>query len=251
VSNDFASKVGVITGAGRGVGFAIAEELVLRGASVCITGRDESDLMAASRRIDPENSGRVLVAVGSVDDESHQAGTIERVMSQFGRLDFLVNNVGINPWYGPMMDIDLSVVRKVLEANVVSMIAWTQLGWRASFRDNGGSVLNISSIGGIRVGAPVGAYNVSKAAVIHLTRQLAQELAPLVRVNCIAPALIKTEFSRMLWEGREDKLQTRYPLNRLGEPEDIAKAAAFLLSQDASWITGETLTVDGGVTTKS
>jgi NAD(P)-dependent dehydrogenase (short-subunit alcohol dehydrogenase family) len=251
VSNDFASQVGVITGAGRGVGFAIAEELVRRGASVCITGRDESDLHSAAQRIDPENAGRVLISVGSVDDEGHQALTVERVMSQFGRLDFLVNNVGINPWYGPMMDIDLPVVRKVLEANVVSMIAWTQLAWRASFKDRGGSVLNISSIGGIRVGAPVGAYNVSKAAVIHLTRQLAQELAPLVRVNCIAPALIKTEFSKKLWEGREDKLATRYPLNRIGDPGDVAKAAAFLLSQGASWITGETLTIDGGVTTRS
>ena len=248
---DFGGTVALVTGAGRGIGLAIAAELIRRGGSVCITARDERELSAAVRRLDPQGQRRAVGSAGSADDETHQRVTVDRVMERFGRLDYLVNNVGINPWYGPMMQIDLRVVRKVLDVNLVSTLAWTQLAWRAWLGEQGGAVLNIASIGGLRVGAPVGAYNVSKAAVIHLTRQLAQEMAPRVRVNAIAPAMVKTDFSRKLWDGREDQLQKRYPLNRLGIPEDISRAAAFLLSPEASWITGEILTIDGGVTTRS
>jgi NAD(P)-dependent dehydrogenase (short-subunit alcohol dehydrogenase family) len=248
---DFSGTVALVTGAARGIGLAIAAELIRRGGSVCITARDERELSAAVSRLDPQGQQRAVGSAGSADDETHQRATVDRVMERFGRLDFLVNNVGINPWYGPMMEIDLRVVRKVLDVNVVSTLAWTQLAWQAWLGEQGGAVLNIASIGGLRVGAPVGAYNVSKAAVIHLTRQLAQEMAPRVRVNAIAPAMVKTEFSRKLWDGREDRLQKRYPLNRLGIPEDISRAAAFLLSPEASWITGEILTIDGGVTTRS
>ena len=115
-------------------------------------------------------------------------------------------------------------------------------------REHGGAVLNVASVGGLRAGSPIGAYNASKAAVIHLTRQLAVELGPKVRVNGIAPAVVKTKFARALYEDREDEVASHYPLKRLGVPEDTAKLAAFLLSDDASWITGETVTIDGGVT---
>ena len=115
-------------------------------------------------------------------------------------------------------------------------------------REHGGAVLNVASVGGLRAGSPIGAYNASKAALIHLTRQLGVELGPKVRVNAIAPAVVKTTFAKALYEGREDDVAQAYPLKRLGVPEDTAKAAAFLLSDDASWITGETLVVDGGVT---
>lgn len=248
---DFDGKVALITGGGRGIGLAIATELVRQGCRVCLTARDRSELDAAVRLLDPQGDDRVLASAGTVDDEAHQRATVELVVRRFGRLDYLISNVGINPWYGPMMEIDLAVVRKVMEVNVVAMLAWIQLAWREWLAEHGGAVLNIASIGGLRVGAPVGAYNISKAAVIHLTRQLAQEMAPRVRVNAIAPAMVKTEFSRKLWEGREEKLEKRYPLNRLGMPQDIGRAAAFLLSENASWITGETMTVDGGVTTRS
>jgi NAD(P)-dependent dehydrogenase (short-subunit alcohol dehydrogenase family) len=248
---DFTGEVTLVTGAARGIGLAIAHRVVSLGGQVCVTARDESELAAAVKQLDPDGTGRAVYAVGSVDDADHQQAAVALILGRFGRLDHLVNNVGINPWFGPMMDIDLAVVRKVLDVNVVATLAWTQLAWRAWMSDNGGSVLNIASIGGLRTGAPVGAYNVSKAAVIHLTRQLAHELAPRVRVNAIAPAMVKTEFSRKLWEGREDGLERRYPLGRVGTAEDVAAAAAFLLSADASWITGETVVVDGGVTTKS
>ena len=136
----------------------------------------------------------------------------------------------------------------MFEVNVVAILAWTQQAWRAWLADNGGAVLNVASVGGIRSGSPIGAYNASKAAVIHLTRQLAQEMGPGVRVNGIAPAVVKTKFARALYEGREEEVAAHYPLKRLGRPEDTAKLAAFLLSDDASWITGETVTIDGGVT---
>jgi 3-oxoacyl-[acyl-carrier protein] reductase len=139
-------------------------------------------------------------------------------------------------------------VRKVFDVNVTATLAWTQLAWQAWLGEHGGSVLNVASVGGIRAGSPIGAYNASKAALIHLTRQLGVELGPRVRVNAIAPAVVKTRFASALYEGREDEVAQAYPLKRLGVPEDTAKAAAFLLSDDASWITGETLVVDGGVT---
>jgi NAD(P)-dependent dehydrogenase (short-subunit alcohol dehydrogenase family) len=248
---DFTGRVALITGAARGIGLAIAAEIIRHGGSVCITARGEDGLGAALKELGTDTAGRVLTSSGKVDDEDHQRATVEQVMDRWGRLDYLVNNVGINPWYGPLMEIDLGVVRKVMEANVVATIAWTQLAWHAWLEHNGGAVLNISSIGGLRTGAPVGAYNVSKAAVIHLTRQLALEMAPNVRVNAIAPAMVRTEFSRKIWDGREEALAKRYPLGRLGTPDDVGRAAAFLLSDDASWITGETLTIDGGVLTKS
>jgi 3-oxoacyl-[acyl-carrier protein] reductase len=187
-------------------------------------------------------------ARGSADDETHQAAAVALAIERFGRLDHLVNNAAVNPQYGPLVDAELSAVRKVFEVNVTATLAWVQQAWRAWLKDNGGSILNVASVGGIRAGAPIGAYNASKAALIHLTRQLGVELGPTVRVNAIAPAVVKTTFARALYEGREDDVAQAYPLKRLGVPEDTAKAAAFLLSDDASWITGETLVVDGGVT---
>ena len=166
----------------------------------------------------------------------------------FGRLDFLVNNAAVNPYFGPTVDADLGAVRKILEVNVVAVLAWTQQAWRAWQRDNGGAVLNVASVGGQRAGGPLGAYGTSKAALIHLTKQLASELAPKVRVNGIAPAVVKTKFARALYENREEEVAAAYPLKRLGTPEDTAKLAAFLLSDDASWITGVTVTIDGGGT---
>jgi NAD(P)-dependent dehydrogenase (short-subunit alcohol dehydrogenase family) len=160
----------------------------------------------------------------------------------------LVPNAAVNPQYGPLVDADLSAVRKVFEVNVTAVLGWVQQAWRQSMSTHGGSVLVVASVGGLRTGSPIGAYNASKAAVIHLVRQLGAELGPTVRVNAIAPAVVKTRFAEALYEGREEQVAAAYPMGRLGVPEDTAKAAAFLLSDDASWITGETLVVDGGVT---
>jgi 3-oxoacyl-[acyl-carrier protein] reductase len=245
MTKDFEGRVALITGGTRGIGLGIAQELVDRGARVVITARKQEEL----DKVVAELGGEVAAAArGSADDETHQAAAVALAIERFGRLDHLVNNAAVNPQYGPLVDAELSAVRKVFEVNVTATLAWVQQAWRAWLRDNGGSILNVASVGGIRAGAPIGAYNASKAALIHLTRQLGVELGPTVRVNAIAPAVVKTTFAKALYEGREDDVAQAYPLKRLGVPEDTAKAAAFLLSDDASWITGETLVVDGGVT---
>ncbi len=241
-------RVAVVTGASRGIGLGIAAELVSRGARVCVTARRQEELDAAVAELDPDGAGVAMAARGAADDEEHQRATVAHVVDRWGRLDFLVNNAAVNPQYGPMMDADLGAVRKVFEVNVVALLAWTQQAWHGWLRDHGGVIVNVASVGGLRAGSPIGAYNASKAAVIHLTRQLAAEMGPAVRVNAIAPAVVKTRFARALYEGREDDVAATYPLRRLGTPADTAKLAAFLLSDDAGWITGETVVVDGGVT---
>ena len=246
--SDFAGRTALVTGGTRGIGLGIAQELVDRGANVVITARKPEELEAAVAQLDPDGTGRAAAVRGSADDEGHQEAAVAFAVEQFGRLDCLVPNAAVNPQYGPLVDADLSAVRKVFEVNVTAVLGWVQQAWRQSMRDGGGSVLVVASVGGLRTGAPIGAYNASKAAVIHLVRQLGAEMGPGVRVNAIAPAVVKTKFATALYEGREEEVAAAYPMKRLGVPEDTAKAAAFLLSDDASWITGETLVVDGGVT---
>ena len=188
-----------------------------------------------------------LAVQGKADDEAHQADAIDQTLEKFGRLDVLVNNAGINPVAGPLMDMPLDAVRKTLEVNVTAALAWTQQVWRAWLRDNGGAVLNVASIAGVRPGPFLGWYGISKAALIHLTKQLALELALGVRVNAIAPGIVKTKFATALYAHDEQGVTAGYPLKRLGTAEDTAALAAFLLSNEASWITGQTVVIDGGV----
>ena len=245
MTKDFEGRVALVTGGTRGIGLGIAQELVDRGARVVVTARKQEELDKVVADLGEEVAA---AARGSADDETHQAAAVALAIERFGRLDHLVNNAAVNPQYGPLVDAELSAVRKVFEVNVTATLAWVQQAWRAWLKDNGGSVLNVASVGGIRAGAPIGAYNASKAALIHLTRQLGVELGPNTRVNAIAPAVVKTTFAKALYEGREEEVAQAYPLKRLGVPADTSKAAAFLLSDDAGWITGETLVVDGGVT---
>jgi NAD(P)-dependent dehydrogenase (short-subunit alcohol dehydrogenase family) len=245
---DFTGKTAIVTGATRGIGLGIAKELVSRGAKVCITARKPDELEQAVDALDPDGADVAIAARGSADDAEHQQATVDHVMEHWGRVDLLVNNAAVNPQFGPLADADLTAVRKIFEVNVVATLAWAQLTWRAWQADNGGVILNVASVGGVVAGPFLGAYNASKAAVIHMTRQLAQEMAPNVRVNAIAPAVIKTDFAKVLYENDEDGIAARYPLKRLGVPDDTSKLAAFLLSDDASWITGQTVVIDGGIT---
>jgi 3-oxoacyl-[acyl-carrier protein] reductase len=247
-TSDFSGRSAIVTGATRGIGFGIASEIVSRGGSVCITARKPDELDKAIAALDPESTGRAIAARGSADDAEHQQATIEAAMTAFGRIDFMVNNAAVNPHYGQVIDADLSAVRKIFEVNVVATLAWSQLAWRAWQQDNGGVILNVASVGGVVPGPLIGIYNSSKAALIHLTRQLAQELGPKVRVNGIAPAVVKTDFAKALYENDESGLANRYPMKRLGTPDDTSKLAAFLLSDDAGWITGQTVVIDGGIT---
>ncbi|MFE2444990.1 SDR family oxidoreductase [Streptomyces sp. NPDC021218] len=237
-------KAALITGASRGIGYAIAEAMVARGDRVCITGRNEDALKEAVERLGPD---RAIYAAGKAHDQAHQAAAVERTMEAFGRIDHLVNNAGTNPVYSPIADLDLDVIRKVFETNVVSALGFAQRTWKAWQQENGGTIVNIASLAGMSSSPFIAAYGVSKAAMINLTVQLAQEFAPRVRVNAIAPAVVKTKFATALYEGREEEAAAAYPLKRLGAPEDIGGAAAFLTSGQAAWVTGQTLVVDGGI----
>ncbi|MGI5336658.1 SDR family oxidoreductase [Streptomyces sp. CA-181903] len=236
-------KVTLVTGASRGIGYAIAEALVARGDRVVITGRDATALAEAVERL---GADRALGVPGKAHDEAHQAAAVERAMETFGRVDHLVNNAGTNPVFGPITETDLGVARKVYETNVVSALGFAQQTWRAWQKENGGAIVNIGSIAGLSASPFVGAYGMSKAALANLTLQLAHEMAPGVRVNTVAPAVVKTKFAAALYEGREEEATAGYPLGRLGAPEDVAGAVAFLLSDAAAWITGQTLVLDGG-----
>ncbi|MFF7655557.1 SDR family oxidoreductase [Streptomyces sp. NPDC007983] len=237
-------KAALVTGASRGIGYGIAEAMVARGDRVCITGRNEEALKEAVERL---GADRVIGVPGKAHDEAHQAVAVERAMEAFGRVDYLVNNAGTNPVYSPIADLDLAVMRKVFETNVVSALGFAQQTWKAWQKENGGAIVNIASVAGLSPSPFIAAYGVSKAAMINLTAQLAHEFAPGVRVNAIAPAVVKTKFATVLYEGREAEAAAAYPLGRLGVPEDIGGAAAFLTSEQAAWITGQTLVIDGGV----
>ncbi|KIZ16329.1 SDR family oxidoreductase [Streptomyces natalensis] len=237
-------KVALVTGASRGIGYGIAQALVARGDRVVITGRNEDALKEAVGNL---GADRVIGVAGKAHDEAHQAVAVERTMEIFGRVDYLVNNAGTNPVFGPIADLDLGVARKVFETNVISALGFAQRTWHAWQKDNGGAIVNITSIAGLNASPFIGAYGMSKAAMVNLTQQLAHEFAPVARVNSIAPAVIKTKFAAALYENREEEAASGYPMARLGVPEDIGGAAAFLLSDASGWITGQTLVVDGGL----
>ncbi|MFD8807502.1 SDR family oxidoreductase [Streptomyces sp. NPDC059597] len=241
---ELSGKVALVTGASRGIGYGVAEALIARGDRVCITGRNEEALKEAVERLGAE---RVIGVAGKAHDLDHQSTVVERTMEAFGRIDFLVNNAGTNPVFGPIADVDLNVARKVFETNVVSALGFAQKTWHAWQREHGGAIVNIASVAGLAPSPFIGAYGVSKAAMINLTQQLAHEFAPKVRVNAIAPAVVKTKFAEALYEGREAEAAASYPLGRLGVPSDIGGATAFLTSEQSDWITGQTLVVDGGI----
>jgi NAD(P)-dependent dehydrogenase (short-subunit alcohol dehydrogenase family) len=239
-------RVGLVTGASRGIGLGIAAELVARGAKVCITARKPEALAEAVTSLGGPD---VAIAVpGKADDPAHQEEAVAAAIAAFGSLDMLVNNAGINPAYGPVIDVDPGAAAKIMAVNVLAPLAWTKLARAAWMEDHGGSVVNVASVAGVRASPGIGMYGVSKAALIRLTAELAVELGPKIRVNAVAPAVVKTKFAAALFEGREEQVAARYPLKRLGVPEDIAGAVAFLLSDAASWVTGQTLILDGGST---
>jgi NAD(P)-dependent dehydrogenase (short-subunit alcohol dehydrogenase family) len=238
-------RVAIVTGASRGIGLGIAAELVRQGAKVCITARSPEPLAAAVAELGGPD---VAIAVpGKSDDADHQDETVAKTIEAFGRLDMLVNNTGINPAYGPIADTDLGAAAKILAVNVLAPLAWTTRARDAWMGEHGGAVVNVSSVAGLRPSPGIGMYGVSKAALIRLTTELAVELGPGIRVNAVAPAVVKTKFAVALYEGREEEVAAAYPLKRLGVPKDVAGAVAFLLSDTASWITGQTLVLDGGV----
>ncbi len=239
---DLDGRVALVTGASKGIGRAIAGAYAAAGARVMISSRKQDALDEAAMTME----GEVTTFVANAGDPDQAEACVAATVERFGRVDILVNNAATNPYMGPAIDIDLGRYDKTFQVNLRGALVWTQLVHRASMADNGGSVLNIASIGGLSVEPSIGIYNTTKAAVIYLTKTLAAELGPGVRVNAIAPGLVKTDMARALWEEHGEALARRLPTKRLGEPEDIAGAALFLVSDLASWITGQTLVVDGG-----
>ncbi|GAB49286.1 SDR family oxidoreductase [Mobilicoccus pelagius] len=244
--NRFEGKVGIVTGASRGIGLAIAQRLVDEGAKIVLTARKPEALAAAVEQLGGEE--HAVAVPGNAADPDRQAVAIRTAIDRFGSLDLLVNNTGINPAYGPLMKLDLDVARKILDTNVVSSLAWVQQAHAAWMGEHGGAIVNIGSVAGLRAAPGIAFYGASKAALIHLTEELAVELGPTIRVNAVAPAVVKTDFAKALYEGREEKAARGYAMRRLGVPEDIAGAVAHLLSDDASWTTGVTMVLDGGAT---
>ncbi|MDH3426279.1 MAG: SDR family oxidoreductase [Acidimicrobiia bacterium] len=240
-------KVALVTGASRGIGEACAAELLASGArGVVITSRKAENIEAAADRLaDPD---RVLAVVAKADEPEDAASAVGQAIERFGGCDILVNNAGTNPAFGALAEVDLGAVQKTFAVNQMGPLLWSRQAWNQAMNKGGGAIVNIASVAGMEPSFGMGAYNISKAALIHLTRQLALEMAPGVRVNAVAPSVVKTQLASALWEGREKEAAAVHPLKRLGEPQDIARAVTFLASDAASWITGVTLPVDGGAT---
>lgn len=236
-------KTALITGGSRGIGKGIAHAFAEAGAKVMITSRKADSCEEAAAEI---GHGCVWEA-GHVGKPEDAARIVDACIAQLGGVDILVNNAGTNPYAGRTIDVDLPRWEKTFEVNLTAPLIWTQLAWQRHMQEHGGVVINISSVGGLSTNPVLGVYDVTKSALIHLTKQLAPELGPGVRVNAICPGLIKTDFARMLWDGeRGAEVAAQYPLGRLGEVEDIAAAALWLAADSGSWITGQAIVLDGG-----
>lgn len=247
MSTGLADKTALVTGASRGIGRAIAFALAGEGANVVLSSRKQDSLDVVAGEIRERfPAAKVLAKAAHVGEPDQAQACVDATVAEFGSLDVLVNNAGTNPYYGPLVDLDVPRAEKTVQVNQMSIVLWTQLAWKASMAERGGAVINIASIGGMSTEPGIGYYNATKAAVIHLTRQFAHELAPSVRVNAIAPGIVRTQLAKALWENYETQLNAALPLGRIGEPEDIAKVALFLAGDDSAWMTGQTLVVDGG-----
>ena len=235
---DLSGRVALVTGASRGIGSAIAGTLAEHGAQVVLSSRKQADLDAEAERINTQYAERATPIAAHAGRPEDLERLVQQVMERFSRIDILVNNAGTNPYFGPVMGAELAAWDKTFEVNLKGYF-WTA---------HGGAIVNISSIGGLRPGLGLGVYNITKAGVIMLTRQLARELGGNVRVNAVAPGLIKTRFAEALWGNQEilDRVLAQNPMGRIGVPEEVAAAVLFLASDAASYVNGEVLVVDGG-----
>lgn len=244
---DLTGRAALVTGASRGIGKAVAAELARRGAKVAITARGPEPLADAARELQNDIGAEVLALPGNAGDSDSRSRAVTDTIDKFGSLDILVNNTGINPVYGALMDADLAAVKKLFDTNVVATLGFVQEAYRGWMREHGGAIVNVASVAGIRSTGVIAAYGASKAALIRLTEELAWQLGPSIRVNAVAPGVVKTKFAQALVASGEDEAAAAYPMKRLGTPDDVAQLIGFLVSDEASWITGDTVRVDGGL----
>lgn len=241
-TTDLSGRTAIVTGASRGIGLAIAQRLAESGANVVVTSRKQDSADAAAAQI---GAGALGIAAHAVEEDQARR-CVERTLETFGSLDILINNAGTNPAFGPLIDQDHGRFAKVFDVNLWAPLLWTSLAVKAWMGERGGAIVNTASIGGLGFEANLGLYNATKAALIHATKQLALELSPKVRVNAICPGVVRTRLAEALWKEHEQLVAGATALGRIGEPDDVAGAVAFLVSDSAAWITGETMVIDGG-----
>ena len=242
---ELTGRTAIVTGASRGIGLAIAQRLAAGGANVVLTSRKQESADAAAAEV----GGNAVGVAAHAAEEDAALRCMEVTLQRFGSIDILVNNAGTNPAFGPLIDQDHGRFAKIFDINLWAPLLWTSLAVKAGLggRDGrSGAVVNTASIGGLSSAPGMGMYNATKAALIHVTKQLALELSPRVRVNAICPGVVRTRLAELLWQEHEEALSATTPLGRIGEPPDVASAVAFLVSDAASWITGEIMVIDGG-----
>ena len=247
---DLTGKVAVITGSSRGIGRSIAETMAQMGAKVVISSRkaEACEEVAAGIR---KAGGDATVIACNISRKPEVEALVAKTIEKYGRLDCMVANAAVNPYFGPMTGLEDETFEKLMNSNVRSSLWLAKLSRPHMLKQGGGTVILISSIGGIRSGGNLGGYGISKAADFGLARALASEWGvDNIRINCIAPGLVKTDFAKAWWEDdvRRKRTEATSPLRRLGEPEDIGGVAAFLASKAAAFITGQIIVADGGVT---
>jgi dehydrogenase/reductase SDR family protein 4 len=243
-------RTALVTGSSRGIGRAIALLFATAGATVAVNARHAEGCEEVVDEI-TTSGGRAIAVPGHVGSAEGCEAMVASVMSQTGRLDVLVNNAGTNPQFGPLIDADEGAINRIWEVNVLGPLRLTRYAVHSWMRDNGGSVINMASVAGIKPEALTGAYNASKAALISVTRTLARELGSSgIRVNAIAPGLVETKLAKVLVETPQihDHIVGQTALGRHAEPDEIAGAALFLASDASTFVTGSVLTVDGGWT---